>query len=62
MYAHVDLDVRERGRPERDHDLLRARRLGDAIGQREAPARMDAIQQLLRTRLLEGHATIAHGS
>ena len=58
--AHVDLDVRERRRPERDHYVPRARAVGHALAQRHLPVRSDAIEQLLGPRLRERHPALAH--
>ena len=59
--ADVDLDVRERRRPERDDDVLRASRVRDRVGQLQPPGRVDAVQDLLGARLLERHAAVRHG-
>ena len=53
--AHVDLDVREGGGAERDHDVLGAGGVDHPLGQRQAPARAHAVEQLLGAGLLEGH-------
>ncbi len=58
--AHVDLDVRERGGAERQHDVPRARGVGHALGELQPPALVYALQQLLRAGLLEGHHALAH--
>ena len=59
---HVDLDVRERGRPERDHDVPRAGSVRDAIGERQPAARVDAVEDLLGARLGERHAAFPDGA
>ena len=58
--AHVDLDVRERGRPERDHDVSRLRGVGDAVGQLQPPGSLDALEQLLCAGLGERHLAGSH--
>ena len=59
--AHVDLDVGERRRAERDDDVVGAGGVGGAIGQLEPPRALDALEQLLGARLLERHPARAHG-
>jgi hypothetical protein len=54
--AHVDLDVRERRRPDRDDDVLGAGGVGDAVADLEAPGGVDAVHDLLAAVLLERHA------
>ena len=58
--THVDLDVRERGSPERDHDVAPARGIGHALGQRQPTARMHPVEQLLRAGLRERHPAFPH--
>ncbi len=53
--AQVALDVRERRRPERDHDVVGAGGVGGAIGQVHAPAGGDPLEQLLGAGLGERH-------
>ena len=53
--AQVALDVRERRRPDRDHDVVRAGRVGRAVAQLEASGGGDAVEQLLGAGLLERH-------
>ena len=57
--AQVALDVRERRRPDRDHDVLRARRVGGALGELEPPAREHAVEHLLGPGLAERHPSVA---
>ena len=59
--AHVDLDVAERGRAEREHDRVGLRRVGDSVGGLEAPGRVDALDQLVGAGLLERHAAGGDG-
>ena len=56
--AHVDLDVRERGSAEREHDVACSGGVGNPVGQRQRSAAADAVEQFLRARLLEGHPAL----
>ncbi len=58
--AHVDLDVREGGSAEREHDVARAGCVGDAVGERQRSISVDSLEQLLSTGLSKGHAAVAH--
>jgi hypothetical protein len=49
--AHVDLDVRERRRPEGEDDRVGLPRVGGALGPRDVGAHDDGVG----ARLLEGH-------
>jgi len=60
--AHVDLDVRERGRSQRDHDLRRLCCVGDTIRQRQPPALDHPLEQILSAGLGERHAPLANGA
>ena len=55
----------ERRRAERQHDVVRARRLLDGARQLEPPPRHDALEQLLGAGLVERHLArrqlIEHG-
>ena len=53
--AQIALHVRERGRPDRDHDFVRLSGVGCALGQLKAPARHRPVEQFLRARLGERH-------
>ena len=53
--AHVDLDVRQRRRAEREHDRVGLGGVGGARGQLD----VDARQQLVDARLLERHPALA---
>ncbi len=53
--AQVALDVREGGRPDRDHDVVRLRGVGRAVGQLQSPGSLDAIQQRLCAGFVERH-------
>ena len=55
--AKVALDVRERRRPDRDHDVVGLGGVGRAVGQLQPPAALDAIEQRLRAGLVERHLT-----
>ena len=55
--AHVDLDVREARRAEREHDRARLRAVGGAVGEGE----VDAGEQLVGAGLLERHPALAQG-
>ena len=59
--AHVDLDVREGRRPERDHDVLGLGRVGHAVGQRETSRVAHALEQFLGAGLLERHRAALDG-
>jgi len=56
--AHVDLDVGEARRAEREHDRLRLRRVRRARRERQ----LGAGQQLVGARLLERHPALAHAA
>ena len=53
--AEIALDVRERGCPDRDHDVVSLGCVGGALGELQTPGGGHALQQLLRTRLVERH-------
>ena len=59
--GHVDLDVRQRRRAERDDDVIGDGRVGDVVGHLEHAGRVDALQRGLCAGLLERHAGVAHG-
>jgi hypothetical protein len=54
--AHVDLDVGERRRAQRDDDLLGRGGVRHGVGQRQAARLAHALEQRLGARLLERHA------
>ena len=58
--AHVDLDVRQRRRAERDDDVVGDRRVGDAIGHLQRAGGVHAVERVLRAGLLERHPRVAH--
>ncbi len=59
--THVDLDMREGRGAQRDHDVARARGVGDALGERQTAACVHPIEQILPARLGERHPPFAHG-
>ena len=57
--AEVGLDVREGRRADRQHDVLRGRGVGRAVGELEPAGGPHPVQQLLGPGLGEGHPAIA---
>jgi hypothetical protein len=53
--AEIALDMRERGRPDRDHDVVRLGGVGGSLGQLEPAARPNTLEQRLGARLLPRH-------
>ena len=58
--AHVDLDMREGGGSEGDHDVACAGGIGDPLRQRETAACVHALEHLLGAGLLERHPAFTH--
>ena len=59
--AHVDLDMREGRRTERDDDVVRRSGVLHPVGELQQARRMDAVQQLVGACLLKRHLPGAHG-
>jgi hypothetical protein len=57
---HVDLDVPEARRPERQHDVPRGGRVLEPVREPQAPLVEHPLQQLLGAALLERHHARAH--
>lgn len=51
----IRLDMGERWRPQRQHDVIRSRRIRSPVRQLEPPRARDSIQKLLSASLLERH-------